>query len=318
MPQTPSPTIASDFPAIVAQIDHLKATYLKDHPEWIANAKKNDPVLDQFSEPDLHKILMPYPGLIAIAAHSHAKQLYDEAVALKAHNPNDADALSKQVAARTLSEVAKALSGIDIHPGANVASDFFIDHGTGVVIGETAVIGNGSFSLHGVTLGGSTLRSSDARVAGGERRHPSIGDNVIMGSNVSIYGACSIGNNVMLHTGARLIDCEVGDNVTIGHGVDLRGVVIPAGASIYNASKPMVVVYAPHHEGTVLFREKQNKETLQMPPAYRTPEQAAKGSAFKEAVTAEYLLPNELQQRRSWLEAIYHKAQAGLDAVRLH
>ena len=69
----------------------------------------------------------------------------------------------------------------------------------------------------------------------------------------------------------------MGDNVTIGHGVDLRGVVIPPNTSIYNASKPMVVVYERDYQGKgVLFREKQNSETLEMPTVFRTPEEAAK------------------------------------------
>ncbi len=310
------------FPAVVAQIERLKVRYLSEHRDWVDNAKKNDPVLDQFSEGDLHTILMPYPGLIAMAAHGEAKKLYDEAVRLKRNNPDDPDALSKQVAARTLSETAKALSGIDIHPGANVAPDFFIDHGTGVVIGETAIIGKGSFSLHGVTLGGSELKSSDENVAGGVRRHPAIGDNVKFGSNVNIYGACTIGNNVTLHTGARLIDCEVGDNVIIGHGVDLRGVVIPPNTSIYNAGKPMVAVYAPDYQGKgVLFREKPDKDTLITPEAYRTPEEAAdegKRKDFKQSVTSEYYTPEEIQKHKSWLETLYQKAEKGIAAVRLH
>ena len=84
-----------EFNDLVKKIDILKRKYLGDHKDWIQHAQDNDPVLKDFSAEQLPEILMPYPGLTAMAAHKEAKRLYDEAVALKQENPNNPDALSK-------------------------------------------------------------------------------------------------------------------------------------------------------------------------------------------------------------------------------
>jgi serine O-acetyltransferase len=302
-------TETSSFALYEKRIEDLKKDYLKKHPEWIKNAIDHDPALNGLKSPEatpeLKEImLMPYPGLTAIAAHEEANKLYHEAIS----SADISTSLSKQAEARWISETAKTLSGIDIHPGATIASDCFFDHGTGLVIGETAIVGKGSFSLHGVTLGGSTLISSDDRVAGGSRRHPAIGDNVTFGSNVGIYGACTIGNDVQIHTGARLIDCEVGDGAVIGHGVDLRGAVIPAGAKIYNQSRPLVVVYDPEHQGTLVMARSKDGNHIQ------TPQEAAT-TPFKQAITSEYLTPDEVANRKSVFERLYLDAKSAVGSA---
>lgn len=95
-------------------------------------------------------------------------------------------------AARALSMIGRAISGIEIHPGARIGRRFFIDHGTAVVIGETAVIGDDVMLYHQVTLG-SVGWWKDRRLPPGHPRHPTIGDGVIIGTNATILGAVTIG-----------------------------------------------------------------------------------------------------------------------------
>lgn len=85
---------------------------------------------------------------------------------------------------RVLSQIARFLTGIEIHPGAVIGQGFFIDHGAGVVIGETAEIGNNVTMYHGVTLGGTSAFSAKGKNTA--KRHPTIGDNVIIGSGAQI------------------------------------------------------------------------------------------------------------------------------------
>lgn len=99
------------------------------------------------------------------------------------------------LAARMLSQFARFLTGVEIHPGATIGRRFFIDHGMGVVIGETAVIGDDVMVYHGVTLGG---RSSNPG-----RRHPTIGNSVTIGAGATVLGAVSIGDGSVV--GARAV-----------------------------------------------------------------------------------------------------------------
>ena len=98
------------------------------------------------------------------------------------------------ILARLLSHIARILTGIEIHPGAKIGSKFFIDHGMGVVIGETAEIGNNVTIYHGVTLGGVSP-SEDSASQINKKRHPTLADNVIVGSGAQILGPITIGEN---------------------------------------------------------------------------------------------------------------------------
>lgn len=109
------------------------------------------------------------------------------------------------VIARFLSEKAKRKTGIEIHPGATIGKGFFIDHGTGVVIGETAIIGDNVTIFHNVTLGGTGNETG--------KRHPTIGNNVLIGTGASILGNIKIGNNSKIGAGAVVLK-DVPDNVT--------------------------------------------------------------------------------------------------------
>ena len=108
--------------------------------------------------------------------------------------------------ARLLSEKAKRKTGIEIHPGAIIGKDFFIDHGSGVVIGQTAIIGDNVTILHGVTLGGVGFDKG--------KRHPTIGNNVFIGCGAKILGNIKVGDNSKIGAGAIVLS-DVEDNSTI-------------------------------------------------------------------------------------------------------
>ena len=99
--------------------------------------------------------------------------------------------------ARFLSTFARWITGIEIHPAANIGSRFFIDHGMGVVIGETAVIGDDVTMYHGVTLGGTSWSKG--------KRHPTIGNNVVIGAGAKVLGPIKIGNNVRIGSNSVVV-----------------------------------------------------------------------------------------------------------------
>lgn len=114
--------------------------------------------------------------------------------------------------ARFLSQVARFLTGIEIHPGAKIGRGFFIDHGMGVVIGETSEIGNNVTMYHDVTLGGTTVFDKNGKVM--SKRHPTIGNNVIIGSGAQVLGPIKIGNNVKIGSNAVVVK-DVSSNQTV-------------------------------------------------------------------------------------------------------
>ena len=137
------------------------------------------------------EIVMSYPGLLAIATHRVAHVLYEQDVHLLP---------------RVMSEYAHSKTGIDIHPGAKIGQGFFIDHGTGVVIGETCEIGRNVRLYQGVTLGALSFRKDDdGHLVKGIKRHPNVEDDVIIYANATILGGETtigrgsvIGGNVWL------------------------------------------------------------------------------------------------------------------------
>lgn len=108
--------------------------------------------------------------------------------------------------ARYFSLNGKRKTGIEIHPGAVIGKNFFIDHGVGVVIGETAIIGDNVTIFHGVTLGGTGKEKG--------KRHPTVGNNVFIGSGAKILGNINIGNNVKIGANAVILK-NVEDNSTV-------------------------------------------------------------------------------------------------------
>ena len=147
--------------------------------------KDNDPAARSSLE-----IFFLYSGFKAVRASRRAHKHY-----LKGH----------YFRARLISERAKHRTGIEIHPGATIGKGLFIDHGTGVVIGETAEIGDNCVIYQGVTLGGT------GKDVG--KRHPTLGNNVMVGAGAKILGPFRVGNNVKIAAGAVVLD-EIPDDAT--------------------------------------------------------------------------------------------------------
>jgi serine O-acetyltransferase len=137
------------------------------------------------------EVLFCYPGLQALVFHRLAHWLY---------------CLGIPLIPRLISQVARFLTGIEIHPGAVIGGGFFIDHGMGVVIGETAIVGDYALIYQGVTLGGTGKECG--------KRHPTLGNNVVVGAGAKVLGNIEIGNNVRIGAGSVVLrhvpsDCTV-------------------------------------------------------------------------------------------------------------
>lgn len=128
--------------------------------------------------------------------------------------------------ARSLSQFVRFLTGIEIHPGAKIGRRFFIDHGLGVVIGETAEVGDDVTIYHGVTLGGTSPNK--------EKRHPTIGNNVVIGAGAKILGAITIGENSRVGGNAVVVRTVPANSVVVG----VPGQIIARSEPSSDASKP--------------------------------------------------------------------------------
>ncbi len=151
------------------------------------------------------EIALLYPGLHALWGHRAAHWLWVRGA---------------RFAARVLSQFVRWLTGIEIHPGAKIGSGFFIDHGMGVVIGETAEVGRNATLYHGVTLGGT----ANAR---GQKRHPTLEDNVTVGAGAKVLGAITIG------AGSR-----IGANAVVVKTVPPNAVVVGVPGQVVARSRP--------------------------------------------------------------------------------
>ncbi|MCE9605648.1 MAG: serine acetyltransferase [Planctomycetia bacterium] len=129
------------------------------------------------------EVLACYPGITAVTHHRIAHELF---------------LLGAPLVARMISEIAHSLTGIDIHPGARIGESFFIDHGTGVVVGETTVIGRRVRIYHGVTLGAKSLRRGDDLPLSTEPRHPVVEDDVVIYAGATILGHVTIGSRSVI------------------------------------------------------------------------------------------------------------------------
>lgn len=161
----------------------------------IEAAFKGDPAAKDYTE-----IIRAYPGFNAILVQRVAHILYE---------------LKVPVYPRELTEHIHSLTGIDIHPGAKIGEYFFIDHGTGVVIGETTEIRNNVRLYQGVTLGASSFKKDNKGMLLKEyKRHPTLGNNVVIGAGAKILGPIIIGDNVGV--GANCwIEENIPDNTTV-------------------------------------------------------------------------------------------------------
>ncbi|WP_084518895.1 MULTISPECIES: serine O-acetyltransferase EpsC [unclassified Bradyrhizobium] len=182
--------------AFATQLPSVRGLLIND----LRAAFVGDPAARNFPE-----ILIGYPGMTAIIHHRLAHLLYQ---------------VGARLVARLMSEIAHTRTGIDIHPGAQIGSGFFIDHGTGVVIGETAIIGNNVRVYQAVTLGARHFPTDDeGHVIKGDARHPIVEDDVVIYAGATILGRITIGRG-----------STIGGNVWLTRDVPPNSVVTQATA----------------------------------------------------------------------------------------
>jgi serine O-acetyltransferase len=141
----------------------------------------------------LLEVLVCYPGLHAVMLHRVAHVLYR---------------MKLRLLARILSQIGRFLTGIEIHPGAMIGRRFFIDHGMGIVIGETTVIGDDVILYQGVTLGGTGKDRG--------KRHPTLGNRVVVGTGAKVLGNITLGNNVKIGAGSVVVYSVPDDSTVVG------------------------------------------------------------------------------------------------------
>lgn len=156
--------------------------------EDVRAARERDPAARSAAE-----VVLSYPGVHAVWVHRIAHSWWRRGL----HLP-----------ARLLAQAARAATGVEIHPGASVGRRLFIDHGMGVVIGETARIGDDCVLYHGVTLGGRTTRR--------EQRHPTLGDRVVVGAGAVVLGPIVLGSDVSVGANAVVVKDAPDGAVLVG------------------------------------------------------------------------------------------------------
>ncbi|HED24768.1 MAG TPA: serine O-acetyltransferase [Firmicutes bacterium] len=166
----------------------------------ISAVKDRDPAAKSTLE-----VLFCYPGLHAILCHRLAHFFYRRGLVLLP---------------RIISHLSRFMTGIEIHPGAEIGESFFIDHGMGVVIGETTIIGSNVTLYQGVTLGGTGKEKG--------KRHPTIGNNVVIGAGAKVLGPIDIGDNCRIGAGSVVLRPAPANSTVVG---------IPARVVYYNGEK---------------------------------------------------------------------------------
>ena len=161
--------------------------------EYLESIKKRDPAAKS-----ILSIIFTYPGVKAVFFHQISNFFYKAGFDL---------------IARIISQTVRFFTGIEIHPGAKLGKNLFIDHGMGVVIGETSEVGDNVTIYHAVTLGGSSP-SIDSEKQRHEKRHPTIGHDVVIGSGAQIIGPVKVGNNSRIAANAVVVK-DVPENATM-------------------------------------------------------------------------------------------------------
>jgi serine O-acetyltransferase len=154
----------------------------------------------------IFEVIFLYPGLHAVVFHRVAHFLWK---------------LRIPFIPRMISAISRFVTGIEIHPGAQIGRRFFIDHGMGVVIGETAIVGDNVLIYQGVTLGGTGKEKG--------KRHPTLGNDIVVGTGAKILGNISIGNNVKIGAGSVVIHNVPNNSTAVG---------VPARVARINEQKP--------------------------------------------------------------------------------
>ena len=169
--------------------------------DYLESIKKRDPAAKS-----IISIILTYPGVKAVFFHKISNFFYKAGFDL---------------IARIISQTIRFFTGIEIHPGAKIGKNLFIDHGMGVVVGETSEIGDNVTIYHNVTLGGSSP-SIDSERQRHEKRHPTIGNDVVIGSGAQIIGPIKVGNNARIAANAVVVK-DVPENATMV-GIPARAV----------------------------------------------------------------------------------------------
>lgn len=164
------------------------STIVQNTRDMVKMVYQRDPAARSFLE-----VLLAYPGLHAVAGHRISHWLWEHHLKL---------------AARLNSQLVRFFTGIEIHPGAKIGKGLFIDHGMGVVIGETAEVGDAVTLYHGVTLGGVSMEKG--------KRHPTIGNGVVIGAGAKVLGAITVGANSRIGANAVVIKSVPPNSVVIG------------------------------------------------------------------------------------------------------
>ena len=161
--------------------------------DFLETIKKRDPAAKS-----ILSIVLTYPGVKAVFFHKISNFFYKAGF---------------ELLARIISQTIRFFTGIEIHPGAKIGKNLFIDHGMGVVIGETSEIGDNVTIYHAVTLGGSSP-SIDSERQRHEKRHPTIDDDVVIGSGAQIIGPIKVGKNARIAANAVVVK-DVPENATM-------------------------------------------------------------------------------------------------------
>jgi len=181
-----------------------KADLLMEKIPHVCRMLQDDVIAAYEGDPaskSVDEVILCYPAFLAISAHRIAHEIY---------------LMGQPLIARMMSEYAHAKTGIDIHPGATIGKHFFIDHGTGVVVGETTIIGDNVKLYQHVTLGAKSFPvAEDGTLIKDLKRHPDIGNNVVIYSGATILGGDTVIGD----------DCVIGGNVWLTHSV-------PAGKTV--------------------------------------------------------------------------------------
>jgi serine O-acetyltransferase len=180
---------------IYSSLNLSSSHYIHIHlmKDYLESIKKRDPAAKS-----ILSIILTYPGVKAVFFHQISNFFYKAGFDL---------------IARIISQTVRFFTGIEIHPGAKIGKNLFIDHGMGVVIGETSDIGDNVTIYHAVTLGGSSP-SIDSERQRHEKRHPTIGNDVVIGSGAQIIGPIKVGNNSRIAANAVVVK-DVPENATM-------------------------------------------------------------------------------------------------------
>ena len=184
------------------RLDAIRTHVIED----VRTALAKDPAAKSALE-----VALLYPGIHAVWLYRIAHALWQD---------------DHRLAARALSELASLVTGVEIHPAASIGKRLFIDHGTGVVIGETADIGDDVLLYHGVTLGGKSMRR--------EKRHPTVEDCATVGANATLIGPITVGEGATVGAGAVVSEDVPAEATVAGNPAN----VIDAHPAEGDAAKP--------------------------------------------------------------------------------